>query len=95
LWTRHGLTKRGNKPARGAIVDLRFSEIMLKPPKGSSYPSVRLWAVSIVEEDAHDSSESPIEWLLLTTVEVTTFEQAKKCVERYSARWGIEVKSDR
>jgi len=85
------IPKRGNKPARVTIVDLRFSEIMLKPPKGSRYPSVRLWAVYIVEEDAHDSSESPIEWLLLTTVEVTTFEQAKKCVQRYSARWGIEV----
>jgi hypothetical protein len=85
------IPKRGNKAARVAIVDLRFSEIMLKPPKGSGYPSVRLWAVYVGEEDAYDSSESPIEWLLLTTVEVTTFEQAKKCVEWYSARWGIEV----
>ena len=84
------LPKRGNRRARKAVLDVRFSAVELKPPKHSALPPVRLWAVHLLEEQAEDGGE-PIEWMLLTTVAVTTFEQALERAEWYAARWGIEV----
>ncbi len=84
------LPKRGNRRARQALLDVRFCEVELQPPKDSSLNPVRLWAVHLNEEQAEDGGE-PIEWMLLTTVAVTTFEQAVERAEWYAARWGIEV----
>jgi len=84
--------RRGSRKARDAWVDLRFSEAELKAPSRSgSVPSVRVWAVYILEQASDETMDSPIEWMLLTTVEVKTFEDAQKRVEWYSGRWGIEV----
>ena len=51
---------------------------------------VMVWAV-YATEPANPVVESPIEWMLLTTVKVERFEEAQKRVEWYSGRWGIEV----
>jgi hypothetical protein len=84
------LPKRGNRKAREAIVDVRYSMVELSPPKGKAYPTVTAWAVYIREVDGEEG-EPPIEWMLLTTVAVNSFEEAKQRVEWYGARWGIEV----
>lgn len=84
--------RRGSRKARDAWVDLRFAEVELKAPSRSgSVPAVRVWAVYILEQASDERVDSPIEWMLLTTVEVKTFEDAQKRVEWYSGRWGIEV----
>jgi hypothetical protein len=51
---------------------------------------VTLWAVWAREIDAPQGIE-PLEWMLLTTCEVTSFEQASEKIAWYAARWGIEV----
>jgi hypothetical protein len=84
------IPKRGNRKARDAIVAVRFSEVELIPPKDKAYPTIKVWAVYILEVESEEGV-SPIEWMLLTTAEVHTFEDAKKRVEWYSGRWGIEV----
>lgn len=84
--------RRGSRKARDAWVDLRFAEVHLKPP--ASHPSgdsIRVWAVYATERDAAQEVEEPIEWMLLTTVKVGSFEDARKRLEWYSGRWGIEV----
>jgi len=83
--------RRGSRRARDAWMDVRFAGVALTPPKryGSS-ASVRVWAV-YVRERANKTVPSPIEWMLLTTVEVQNFRDAQKRVEWYSGRWGIEV----
>lgn len=84
--------RRGFRKARDAWVDLRFAEVELKAPSRSgSVPAVRVWAVYILEQASDERVDSPIEWMLLTTVEVKTFEAAQRRVEWYSGRWGIEV----
>jgi hypothetical protein len=47
--------------------------------------------VHIVEQVSDEMIDSPIEWMLLTTVEVKDVADAQKRVEWYSGRWGIEV----
>jgi len=83
--------RRGSRKAREALVDIRFAEVALNPPKRcGSAPPVMVWAVYVLEQ-ACATVESPIEWMLLTTVGVKSFPEAQKLVEWYSGRWGIEV----
>jgi hypothetical protein len=83
--------RRGSRKARDSWVDIRFAKVQLEPPKRfPSAASVRVWAVYVVEQ-ACEAVKSPIEWMLLSTVEVKSFEDAQQRVEWYSARWGIEV----
>ena len=82
---------RGSRKARDAWIDVRFTKVVLNAPKRyGSTPSVTVWAVYVTEQ-ANKTVPSPIEWMLLTTVEVKSFEEAQKRVEWYSGRWGIEV----
>ncbi|MDP2945945.1 MAG: IS4 family transposase, partial [bacterium] len=55
-----------------------------------SAPAVTVWAVYVLEQTCATVA-SPIEWMLLTMVEVKSFFDAQKRVEWYSGRWGIEV----
>jgi len=83
--------RRDSRQARDAVIDVRFAEVVLNPPQScASASSVTIWAVYVMEE-ANQTVPSPIEWMLLTTVEVKSFQDAQKRVEWYSGRWGIEV----
>ncbi len=46
--------------------------------------------VSVRETDPPAGAE-PVEWLLLTTLPITTLEDVRRVVERYRVRWDIEV----
>jgi hypothetical protein len=75
----------GSRKARDARVAIRFAEVTLRPPKAHRIP-VTVWAVYVLEQETKG-----IEWMLLTTVPVRSFQDAQKRVEWYSGRWGIEV----
>jgi len=77
------IPRRGSHPARDVRLDLRFAEVVLRPPAGYDPLPAQIWAVYARNEE--------IEWMLLTTASVTTFDDAVKRVEWYSGRWGIEV----
>jgi len=83
--------RRGARPAREAWVQVRFAPVTLTPPKRcGAAPAIPLWAVYVTEK-ANPGVKEPIDWMLLTTVAVTSFAQAQQRVEWYSGRWGIEV----
>ena len=83
--------RSGSRKARDTRIDIRFAKIELPPPQRlSSHPPITLWAVYAFEAQRQDVA-TPIEWMLLTTVETNSFEDAKKRVQWYSGRWGIEV----
>ena len=85
--------RRGTQPGREATLALRFCPLTLCPPrhrKAEGLPSVALWAVQVREIDP-PMDVKPIEWLLLTTVEVRTAADAIERVTWYVCRWGIEV----
>ncbi len=83
---------RTNKSqARRATLGIRFAPVRLNPPrKKSKLEPIDLWAVYASEVDA-PNDVSPLEWLLLTTIEVTTPEDAFEKLDWYAKRWGIEV----
>ena len=70
------IPRQGNRPARVARLEVRFAEVSLKPPpRKSKMPDLTVWAV-LAREINPPEGVDPVEWLLLTTMEVTTFEQA-------------------
>ena len=90
-WQSVQLPRQKNRPARVAKLALRFASVTLCPPK--TKPQLGPLEVQMVlaqEEDAPAGAE-PIEWALLTTLAVDSFEQACEKVAWYTQRWGIEV----
>jgi hypothetical protein len=78
--------------ARQARVRVRFCPVELSPPRNgpSGRPPVHLWAV-LAREDHPPKGVEPLEWMLLTTIEVRTFSDAMEKIDWYARRFGIEV----
>ena len=78
-------------PARKTKLDVRYSPITLQPPaKKAHLPPVTLWAI-YASEQPDESINEPIDWMLITTVETHSSEDALERIEWYAKRWGIEV----
>jgi hypothetical protein len=83
--------RSGNRRARTAKLEIRYSQVVLQPPTSKKLPPISIWAVYAVETDCAPEVKEPIEWMLLTTVPVTSLEQAEERMSWYAKRWGIEV----
>jgi hypothetical protein len=85
------IPRRGSRGERDTLLDIRFAQVTLQPPQGYTIP-ITVWAVYAVEQSRCVSARAePIEWLLLTTLEVKKSEEALQIVNWYTKRWGIEV----
>jgi hypothetical protein len=85
------LPRQKNRPARQAKLAIRFASVTLCPPQEKTHlPCLEVRMVLAQEEDAPEGAEA-IEWKLLTTLAVDSFEQACEKVAWYTQRWGIEV----
>lgn len=83
--------RRGQRAGRIATCSVRFAPVELRPPQSKKkLGPVRLWAVLIGEDEAPSDVE-PLQWLLLTTLEVSNPEQALEKIEWYTRRWAIEI----
>jgi len=86
------IPRQGSRPARDATLEIRFARLMLSPPKNKArLAPVEVWAVHAQEVGFSKAVKEPVDWMLLTTVPVTSFEEACERVRWYSLRWGIEV----
>jgi hypothetical protein len=83
--------RHGTQRERTTWLDIRFAEVTLKPPQGYTVP-ITVWAVYAVEYPQFVPARvKPIEWLLLTTIELKSAEGAIEKLHWYEKRWGIEV----
>lgn len=83
--------RHAEQPSRLAQLSIRFTEVTLRPPsRHSSLGSVRVWIVE-AWEPRPPKGVPPILWRLVTTLPITTAQQAIGCVEWYAQRWQIEV----
>ena len=86
------IPRQGKRPAREAELEIRFAQVTLKPPElKPKLGELTLWAMAAIEVNYAPEVEAPIEWLLLTTRVVETFEQATEKLGWYAKRWSIEV----
>lgn len=83
--------RKGCQLAREAVLEVRYAKVILTPPQGKDYPPVEIWMVYGRETDYPQSVTSPLEWMLLTTVDVNSFEDACQRLAWYAKRWGIEI----
>jgi hypothetical protein len=85
------IPRRGNRPAHRVQLEVRFSKVTLNQPSNKpGLGEVTLWVVLAQEREVADGHDA-LEWMLLTTHEVTTFDDASTVLQWYSCRWGIEV----
>jgi len=88
---KRGQPKREGWPARHATLTLSFQAVSIHTTRSDLRASdpVTLWAVYAREESPPPGSAA-IEWMLLTTEEVKTVEEALRMLDLYSRRWRIE-----
>ncbi|MEA1952108.1 MAG: IS4 family transposase [Planctomycetota bacterium] len=90
------LRARPRQSARTATLEVRFGRLAMPIPKHKS-PYVKsldpqpieMWVVWVREIDA-PADVSPIEWVLYTSLPVTTFDEAWEVVGDYECRWLVE-----
>lgn len=81
---------RPARPARIARVQVRFKEVSLRAPEAcATKEPIKLGAILLVEKHPPKGA-TPVRWLLLTSIPITSVKQALKCVRRYCRRWRIE-----
>jgi hypothetical protein len=85
------IPRNGARAARTAKVEVRYASVTLQPPKGKKLAAVSMWAVYAREVDPPPEVTAPLEWMLLTTVAVSSVAQAVERLRWYALRWGIEV----
>jgi hypothetical protein len=83
--------RQGSRKARTATLTVRFAPIDIRPRKGGWKKAIRVWAILAREEQAPPDVKEPLEWMLLTTLPVETFDQAVEKLQWYARRWTIEV----
>jgi len=84
--------RRDEKPERTATVTLRSATVTISPPRHRKKEKLSAPAVNalLIRELAPPAGIEPIEWLLLTTLPVSTFDEAVQCMTWYTYRWRIE-----
>lgn len=82
---------RGEKE-REAEIEIRFAPVTLMPPTKRSNAGITPITVNAIlaKEIVSSSVEDPVEWVLLTTLPLLTFDDAVQYVKWYTMRWVIE-----
>lgn len=88
------LNRRYAQPARKArmaSLHFRARKVVLPKPRDtkSAIESIEVYVVHVYEPSP-PTGEPPVEWMLLTTEQVRTFEDALRVIDWYRARWVIE-----
>jgi len=85
--------RRGNRKARTTSLSIRYKTLELQPPQNrrkneglQAIPLQVIW----VEEIASPTDEKAINWLLLTSLPIDSFEDSVKYLKWYAYRWLIE-----
>ncbi len=87
---------KDNHPARIATVELKFGSFTFNPPRNiikystGDLPNLKMHAIFVCEKNP-PSSIDPLEWMLLTNLDVNNFEEAFEKVRWYCFRWRIEM----
>jgi hypothetical protein len=86
------IPRNGQRPAREARLAVRFAPVQIQPPQGANGSALAIWAVYAHEVDYDPRQvKEPLSWMLLTTIETVSAEQACERLEWYAKRWGIEI----
>jgi hypothetical protein len=86
--------KRVKRKKRKAMLNIRYTQVVLKLPDSPSSHAKHFVTLSVVEIKEDPSTvpegEKPIHWTILTSHDVKTLEQAWQIAKDYAGRWHIE-----
>lgn len=89
----HALRGRDGKPKREVLLSVAYAPVTLLMPKlknpKNGENSIQAWAIRVFEPEPSKGTKA-IEWILLSTLPVTTNEEAFTRVNWYRHRWLIE-----
>lgn len=74
--------------AKKIAVEVRAGSVLIRGGSGKSVVFVPINCVYVREISAEKEA---LEWILLTSLEIRNFEEAKQVIEYYKARWFIEI----
>jgi hypothetical protein len=84
--------RRQPRESRTARVEVRAAAVALRPPVR---PDRRLPPVSVhvvwVHETDPPTGDEPLDWLLVTSLPITSSEDILRVIQTYSLRWSIEL----
>ena len=83
-----GRPGRPSRPARQATLEIRSASVTLQPPSKKS--ELGTLTTNVVYVSECEGGEGAIEWLLLTSEDVSSFSSARCIVGYYEMRWLIE-----
>lgn len=87
--------KKAGRRKHKAKLGIKTAKVKIKRPSNlnnqTASPFIELTAIEVTEStETVKPGEPPVHWILLTTLEVTDFEQAREVVRKYTLRWQIE-----
>ncbi len=81
---------RPKRPERWADLMVRYMRIRLCPAHyHRDKDPIEIWVIHALEENPPAQAKA-VEWLLLTTIDITSPEDAEQCLRWYCLRWRIE-----
>jgi hypothetical protein len=88
------ITKKEGRSARTATMEVRSASVTLhRPQRPANQPRLPEVKINVVwvRETNPPTGEKPVEWMLLTSLPVETFEQACLVADYYACRWQVEI----
>ena len=87
--------KKDGRSKHKAMLEIKYGQIEIKKPKTASNRGEQnyfsLYVVEIKEKkNTIKKGESPVHWIILTTLEVTSNKKAESVLKYYAKRWLIE-----
>ena len=81
---------RPKRPGRTSNLAVRYMRIQLRAPEYHvGKEPIDIWVIHALEENPPENTKA-IEWFLLTTMDITSPEDAERCLRWYCLRWRIE-----
>jgi hypothetical protein len=81
---------QAKRPGRSADLTVRYMRVQLRPAKyHADKAPIDIWVIHALEANPPSGTKA-IEWLLLTTIDLTSPADAEQCLRWYCLRWRIE-----
>ena len=88
------LPRTPKRPGREAQIELRARRVEVSPPRHArgraQLEPVAAYVIWVKETGEVPGGQEPVEWLLLTTLPVENFKDARRVVTMYTHRWKVE-----
>ena len=85
--------RKQSRTAREATLCVKSIKVVLNGPRrsgGGSLPNVALNVIELLEEKPPEG-ETPIHWLLYTTLAIESIEDIDEVIDAYTQRWAVEL----